>query len=110
LLRRVGPSDGSRAIFALDPTFEKEMNMRLLLREAAPWVPSLDRDPVALQAPTVLLRTKLTAGDDPGWRTRCANLQIVEIPGDHQTLFEPPDVHSLHDAFVAATAEWRQKK
>ena len=45
--------------------------MRLLVKEAAPWVASLDRDPVPLRAPAVLLRTPPTGDADSPWRRRC---------------------------------------
>ena len=81
--------------------------MRLLVRETAPWIRSLDREPVALRAPTILLRTRLTASDDDAWKRRCPNIAIFEIPGQHHTLFEPDNAGSLRKAFVTATRSWR---
>jgi thioesterase domain-containing protein len=104
LLRRF--SSSSPSVSAFDPIFEGELSMRLLIREVAPWIASLDREPVALKAPAVLLRTRLTAGDDAAWRRRCPNIEIVEITGQHHTLFEPENIGSLRDAFVTATRDW----
>jgi len=80
--------------------------MRLLIEIAAPWIASLDQKPVALMTPAILLRTALTDGDDHIWRTRCPNIKIFEIPGQHHTLFEPENVGALRKAFLAATCDW----
>jgi thioesterase domain-containing protein len=94
-------------VSTFDPIFEEELSMRLLVRQAAPWIASLDREPVALEAPTVLLRTNLTASDDAAWRGRCPNIEIFEIQGQHHSLFEPENVGSLRKAFLTATRGWR---
>ena len=73
----------------------------------APWIASLDREPVELKAPAVLLRTGLTASDDPAWRRRCPSIKICEIPGEHHTLFEAENIGSLREAFLTATRDWR---
>jgi thioesterase domain-containing protein len=90
-----------------DPVFEEELSMRLLIEATAPWIAALDRAPVALEAPAILLRTDLTAGDDAAWRSRCPNIKIFELPGQHHTLFEPQNVAALREAFLAATRDWR---
>jgi len=74
--------------------------MRLLLREVAPWIASLDREPVQLNAPVMLLRTRPSAGDDSAWRRRCPNIEIIEITGDHNTYFEPENADSFREAFL----------
>ena len=88
LLQGFSSSGKLPSVSGLDPIFEEELRMRLLVRETAPWIASLDREPVALKAPTVLLRTGVTAGDDDAWRRRCPNIEIFEITGQHHTLFE----------------------
>jgi thioesterase domain-containing protein len=105
LLRKV--SSAGRAPLVSDPIFEGELSMRLLIRAVAPWVASLDREPVALKAPAALLRTRLTASDDPAWRRRCPDIEILEITGQHHNLFEPENIGSLRDAFITATLDWR---
>jgi thioesterase domain-containing protein len=107
LLSRLGFSSRASANSALDPTLEREMSMRLLLREVASWIASLDREPVQLNAPVVLLRTRLTAGDDSAWRRRCPNIEIIEIAGDHNTYFEPENAGSFREAFAKGTPDWR---
>jgi thioesterase domain-containing protein len=108
LLRIFASSRWLPSVLMFDPMFEEELSMRLLVREVAPWLRSLDREPVALKASAVLLRTPLTAGDDPAWLRRCPSMLIVEIPGQHHTLFEPEHVSSLREAFLAATCGWRE--
>jgi thioesterase domain-containing protein len=105
-LLRAFSSDRLPPLSAVDPVFEEELSLRLLIEAAAPWVASLDREPVALEAPAILLRTNLTAGDDPAWRSRCPNIKIFQLPGKHHTLFEPENIASLREAFLTATRDW----
>lgn len=107
LLRILARSNRGSALAALDPVLERELNMRLLIIEAAPWIASLDLDPVAMSAPAAILRTRETAGDDMAWRRRCPNIEIMEIEGDHKTLFDPENAASFRKAFLAATHNWR---
>jgi thioesterase domain-containing protein len=94
-------------VFALDPILEEELSMRLLVRAAAPWTASLDRNPVALEAPAILLRTGFAAGDDDAWRHRCPDIEIFEIPGEHHNLFDAQNVGTLHETFINATRSWQ---
>lgn len=110
LVQRFATSSRLPSVSTFDPMFEGELSMRLLVREVAPWLGSLDREPKALRAPAVLLRTRLTAGDDVAWRRRCSNIQIVEIPGQHHTLFEAENIDSLREAFFASTRDWRETR
>jgi thioesterase domain-containing protein len=107
-LLRAAPSGWLPWVLRFDSTLENELSMRLLLRETAPWIASLDRQPIALKGPAVLLRTKLTASDDAAWRRRCPGINVIEVPGDHQTLFEPENIGSLSQSFIAATLNWRR--
>jgi thioesterase domain-containing protein len=108
LLQRFSFSSRVLSVFTFDPIFEEELSMRLLIQEVAPWIASLDREPVALEAPAILLRTRLSASDDAVWRRRCPNIEIFEINGQHLTLFEPENIASLREAFVTATSGWRR--
>jgi thioesterase domain-containing protein len=94
-------------IFTFAQMLEGEVSMRLLIRHAVPWIASLDREPVALNAPAILFRTRLTARDDTAWCRRCPGIKIIEIPGNHETIFEPENVRSLHESYIAATRGWR---
>jgi len=107
LIQRFSSSGRLPSVSAVDPVFEEELSMRLLVRETAPWIGSLDRDPVPLRASAVLLRTGLTASDDEAWKRRCPDIAISEVPGQHHTLFEPDNVDALRRAFIAATRDWR---
>jgi thioesterase domain-containing protein len=108
LIQRLSSSSRLPSMTAFDPIFEEELSMRLLIQATAPWIGSLDREPVALKAPAILLRTRLTADDDAAWRRRCPGIAIFEIPGQHHTLFERENVNSLHKAFIDATGKWRE--
>jgi thioesterase domain-containing protein len=110
LLMRVTSGDRLPSVSALDPIFEKELSMRLLIRATGPWIAALDREPVALKAPALLLRTRLTAGDDVAWRRRCPNIEIIEIPGRHHTLFAPANIGALRAAFATGTSKWSGAK
>ena len=107
LFRSYAASGKRFRLFALDPLLEKELSMRLLIQHAAPFVASLDRDLRPLDAPTILLRTEFTGRDDAAWRRRCPHIKIVQVPGDHQTLFEQAGIGLLREAFVTATKDWR---
>ena len=107
VVRRIAPAGRLPWILALDPIFEHELSMRLLILTVNPWAESLDREPVALNAPAVLLRTSSNEGADSVWRRRCPGIRIVEIPGDHDALWGAETAGWLRETFVAATREWR---
>jgi pimeloyl-ACP methyl ester carboxylesterase len=91
LLQRLSFLNPLPSILAFDPILEQELSMRLLIRTAAPWLASIDCEPVALEAPASLLRTTSTAGDDAVWRRRCPKIEIFE---------------QLRDVFLVATRNW----
>jgi pimeloyl-ACP methyl ester carboxylesterase len=107
LLRNFAFSGRLPAFSSFDSMFEEELSLRLLIREVTPWIASLDRDPVALDAPTILLRVQRTAGDDDAWRRRCPHIAIHDVPGQHDTLFEPDYINAVRAVFITATREWR---
>jgi thioesterase domain-containing protein len=107
LLRNSASSGRLPSSFALDPAFEKELSMGLLMRKIGPWVASLDGQPVVLKAPTALLRSAGNASNDAAWRLRCPGIKIIEIPGQHETFFDSENVNALHKSFIAATGDWR---
>jgi thioesterase domain-containing protein len=107
LLRIYCASGQLPSVFALDPIFENELSMLLLIRAAAPWLASLDREPISLKVPAILIRTRLLAIDDVAWRRRCPNIEIFEVAGRHLTLFEPENIGSFRAAFIAGTSNWR---
>jgi thioesterase domain-containing protein len=89
-------------IVALDKVLETELTIHLLVRKVTPWIQSLDRDPVALTVPTLLLRTLENSKYDEAWRRRCPTMEIIEIPGQHQSLFSPENIAAVQTAFAAA--------
>jgi thioesterase domain-containing protein len=107
LLARFSSLERLSSIVAFDRVFEAELTLHILIRKATPWIQSLDRNPVVLQVPATLLRTRQNSKYDVPWRRRCPSVEIVEIPGQHVGLFSPENVNSLRDAFVAATRDWR---
>jgi thioesterase domain-containing protein len=107
LLRPLSAASWLSSSLFFDPIFEKELSMRLLIQEAAPWVGALDDKPVALGVAAVLLRTNFTAGDDAAWQRRCPNLRIFEISGKHHNIFDTENIEALRQAFLAATPDWR---
>ena len=108
LLHRFSDSGFLRLLSAASPTFERELNMRLLIRVAAPWISSLDHNPAPLSLRSVLIRTPAMAGDDGAWQRRCPNIRIVQMTGEHQSLFESdqPSVAALRAAFARVRKEW----
>jgi len=91
VIRRIAPTGRLPWILAADPIFEEELSMRLLIQEVAPWIALIDREPIALTAPALLLRTGSNEDADSVWRRRCPGIKIIEIPGDHHTLFDHND-------------------
>jgi hypothetical protein len=109
LLRSAKRSAWLQQVVAIDPLFEHELNMRLLIKSVAPGIAGLDCEPIALRTSAVLLRTALTSDSDEGWRQRCPQLEIVQITGNHETIFEPQSFSALSGAFSEATRNWQLK-
>lgn len=93
-------------ISRIDPAFAEELGMRLLIRITAAWMPSLDSHAPRLSAPAALLRTETNSANDALWRKRCPELRIIDLPGNHETLFESENAPALRSAFLTATAQW----
>ncbi len=104
LVRKAAPSGRLPKIFDVDPLFEEELSMRLLVRAVAPWVAALDDDPAPLRAPGIFMRTASAARADLLWRRRCPQLKVVEIGGDHDTMFSPENASSFRH--VARQSGW----
>jgi thioesterase domain-containing protein len=97
------------SLAALDPAFEHELSMRLLIRATAPWIALLDSEPAPLKVPAMLIRTRRAATDDIAWRHRCPYIEIFEVPGEHHTLFELENVGPLRAAFATGTGHWHAR-
>jgi thioesterase domain-containing protein len=105
-VRRIAPLGHLPRILESDPIFGQELSMRLLIQAAAPWIASLDREPIALRAPAVFLRTRSNVDADPIWKRRCPGIKIIEMPGDHSTLFDPENLGFFRETFATGTKEW----
>jgi thioesterase domain-containing protein len=105
-IRTLAPSGRLPKIFEVDPILEAELNMRLLLKETAPWIGLLDQEPAPLYAPAVLLRTSSTKEADSLWRRRCPGIKVIEVAGDHHSLFTPENASSTRDSFLAGASDW----
>jgi thioesterase domain-containing protein len=105
--RRGRDSAWMRAVCAVDPLFEKELDMRLLMGATAPWLGQLDRHPVPLRIPAAHLRTAAAADADAVWRARCPDIDFVDIPGSHGLLFAPENFTQVRRAFLSTTQNWR---
>ena len=86
-------------ISELDPLFEHELTMRLLLRLAAPGIAALDNDPEQFTVPTVLLRTAETASSDAYWKRRIPDIEICDIPGNHPSMMAPENMAAMGRVF-----------
>jgi thioesterase domain-containing protein len=106
VIRRITSSGRLPWVLAVDPIFEQELSMRLLIQAVNPWAASLDRKPVALEAPAGLLRISSNVAADAVWRRRCPRIRVVEIPGDHDALWRAETASSIRETFIAATQDW----
>jgi thioesterase domain-containing protein len=102
LLGRPGFARLVAQIAALDKVLYSELTMHVFMRKVAPWIQALDRDPLPLAVPTVLLRTRENSEHDQAWRRRCPNLEVIEISGQHQSLFGPENMSALRAAYATA--------
>ncbi len=104
-LRKASRRGRPPAIFSNESMAERELSLRLLLRAVVPWLADLDRNPLPLKAPTILLRTQPNAYYDEAWRHRCPDIIIREVPGKHRTLLTPENLDSLRGAYTTAADE-----
>ena len=59
--------------------------------------------------PRYLLRTGVTASHDGIWRRRCPDVRIIDIPGNHETLYEAENAAALR-AVVASSSPKRRRR
>lgn len=110
IIRRAAQSGWLQHVLAVDPLFEHELSMRLLIQSVAPAIAALDHESNALRTSAVLLRTGLIGHSDEGWRRRCPTLKIVQIPGNHETMLEPQNAAAFKVAFGEATQGWQSNQ
>jgi thioesterase domain-containing protein len=88
-----------RAAFAFD------RRTRGILRVQARWQYHLGAAPASIDIPTVLFRSSGHAAGMPadlGWQGRCSDLSILNVAGDHHTMWDPPHRAFLATAFADA--------
>jgi hypothetical protein len=84
------------------------MNMVLLHRMSREWRKAGAAAEAPMSARTVLFRPQNVdphAPADLGWSARCPNLTVCDVGGDHNTMFDEPDLSFRFTAFVATAAE-----
>ena len=72
------------------------------------WWAQLPQQLPRLRVPAVLFRStqhRASSVEDLGWRKICANLTILPVGGDHNTMFEPPNLERLCANFTASALE-----
>lgn len=106
LLRRASELGWAVRFVEADPILKRELDIRTMARQCAPWLARIDEAPSPLSIKTALLRTRNHADSDSMWRARCPNLEVHEIEGSHETLFEAENVGGLRKAFVKASLDW----
>jgi thioesterase domain-containing protein len=102
VLRSLRKSGIMEPLIRASPLLAYELNMRLLIQVSHEGLARLDKDPPVLAAPAILLRTVYSAGADDYWRRRFPAIQICEIPGDHDTMFDPKNVPEMSRIFFEA--------
>ena len=109
LLCKTSPTGLLGRAVNLDKVLCKELTVHLLVQKLAPLLRKIDFDPAILAVPTILLRTRENMKDDQAWRLRCPNLQVIEISGQHESLFDSENIISLQAAFATAMQRLRSQ-
>ena len=84
--------------------FAFHRRIRTITRLQAQWRWHRNPPLPPIPARTVLFRTAAHAADaapDLNWRTRCPNLAVVAVEGDHRTMLDPPHLAALCAKFAA---------
>jgi thioesterase domain-containing protein len=94
-----------RPLLPLRTQFWFDRRTRSILRMEALWRWLDATDAGTLASPVTLFRSRLGRGASPpdlGWSVRCPALSIVQVPGDHHTLFDAPQRDLLCARFSEA--------
>jgi thioesterase domain-containing protein len=102
LLCRIDPVGLLGRVVISDQVLCKELRIHFLVRKVVLWFREIDSCVTGLYVPTIVLRTKENFKYDQAWRRRCPNLQIIEIPGQHQNLFNSENIGNLRSTFAEA--------
>jgi thioesterase domain-containing protein len=98
-------SSAWRALLSRRAAFAFDRRTRGILRIQARWQYHLGAAPASIGIPTVLFRSSGHDADVPadlGWRERCPDLSILNVPGNHHTMLDPPHRAFLATAFADA--------
>jgi thioesterase domain-containing protein len=90
---------------ASNPTFERELHMRLLIKAAGPWAQNLEREWPPLQCPSLLVRGPEDEVFDATWRALCPHVQIQPSRCTHSAILQPPHLQEVVALFKSAIAE-----
>jgi thioesterase domain-containing protein len=110
LLRPFASSGRFTRITSQSRIFEEELGMRLMLNSVVEWLTGLDVNLVPLRAPASFVRTRENACEDDMWCRRCLDLEIIEIPGQHHTVFEPENLGALRQAILGTKQHWNARR
>jgi hypothetical protein len=94
-----------RPILPRRTEFAFDRRMRRISRLREQWRRHLHAPSAAIDALAVLFRSWARDADAPAdlnWRSRCPNLPIVCVEGDHRTMLDPPYRFGLCQRFAEA--------
>ena len=107
LLRRYSETGRQPQLFKFDPLLEEELSMRLLIQHSIPFVASLNSKNRPLHVQAVMFRTAIAHEDDAAWLRRCPEMKIIQIPHDHESMFEPAGMSTIRKEYATAKREWQ---
>lgn len=77
-------------LLSRDPVFESELDMRLLIRAAVPWMQKIESELPPLDCPSLLVRGPGDKAFDGRWHALCPRLDIKSVTGSHLAILHPP--------------------
>lgn len=87
-------------LLTVNPAFESELTMRLLIAAAVPWMRRFAAEHSPWRRPALLLRIAANAEFDRRWRDLCPEIEIVTIEGEHLTLLQPDQFGRIAESVV----------
>lgn len=88
------------------------LRMALLEQLVQAWSAGMVAPVQPLHVPSMLFRCEAhpaNTPDDLGWRERCPDITAVPVGGDHQSMFDPPNLETLSRRFTAAALHARDE-
>jgi hypothetical protein len=89
-------------LLSRNPVFETELNMRLLIRAAVPWVQKIESELPPLECPSLLVRGPDDEAFHGRWRSLCPRLDIKAVTGAHLAIMQPPHFEEVVGLIKAA--------